>query len=789
MSNRFTPAAENALNQSLYLARTLGHTYIGTEHILLGLLSEKEGVAARILSLRGITYDKTHKALLSLVGSGIPTRISPDDMTPRARLIIEHAAFRAMKAGQSNIGTEHLLLGLLEEDECCAVRLLCAQRVTPRELTLDTERYLRECNDGKETRGSGAKGEEKEKSTQALKQYTRDLCAMAKRGEFDPLIGRDDELAHLIRILCRKSKNNPCLIGEPGVGKTAMAEGLAARIAKGDVPDALRNRTVFCLDLPAMIAGAKYRGEFEERMKNVMNEVKNRREVILFIDEIHTIVGAGSAEGAVDAANILKPALARGEIQVIGATTLEEYRRHVEKDGALARRFQPLVLAEPSPEQTLTILQGLRPGLQAHHGITIPDATLKRAVTLSVRYLPDRFLPDKAIDLLDEGGAALRMQMTNPPREEESDAFPDTLPVSGVDLFRFGDQAAAISEAETPRELTEEILEQILTEQTGIPVKRLDREEETRLLRLESLLSKRVIGQEEAISSIARALRRSRTGIASPNRPTASFLFLGPSGVGKSELARALAEVLFGAERALIRFDMSEYMEKHSVSRLIGSPPGYVGHEEGGQLSKAVRHHPYSVVLFDEIEKAHPDLFHLFLQILEEGEATDATGRKINFRSSILIFTSNLEAGGTTFLGFAQDKNASGSDEKRRELFERLKQYFRPELLGRLDEINVFRKLTEGDLAKIASLALDDLKQRVETLGITLTFDDALITKLAKEAANSKEGARPLRRLIRREVEDPLSEAILAGTVRAGDAYRACAAEEERVCTDPAKAR
>lgn len=758
MSNRFTPAAEKALNQSLYLARSLGHTYIGTEHILLGLISEKDCVAARILSLRGITQEKIRSALLTLVGSGIPTRISPDDLTPRARAVIERAAYCAMKAGQGRIGTEHLLLGITEETECCAARLLIAQQVTPGELRSDTERYLNDLSGKAERDGKGGTREEG-KNLPTLRLYTRDLCAMAARGELDPLIGREQELSHMIRVLCRRGKNNPCLIGEPGVGKTAMAEGLASRIAEGRVPPLLRGKRILSLDLSAMIAGAKYRGEFEERMKAVMNEVRTHREILLFIDEIHTIAGAGSAEGAVDAANILKPALARGEIQIIGATTCDEYRRHIEKDGALERRFQPILLAESTPEQTGQILRGLRPALESHHGVVIPDAAIDRAVMLSVRYLHDRFLPDKAIDLLDEGCASLCLSEGG-----------DAADIASYDApAPFADHT--LSFPPSPRTLSEDVLDRLITEQTGIPIRQSE-EERQRLVHLEEFLSERVIGQEDAIRTVAHTIRASRAGIASDARPSASFFFLGPSGVGKTELARAIAQQLFGTDTALIRFDMSEYMEKHSISRLIGSPPGYVGHEDGGQFLR-IRQHPYSVLLLDEIEKAHPDVANLFLQILEEGEATDAQGRKINFRNCILIFTSNLDARGTAHPGFRPPSaDTSAREDVQARLRSALKQHFSPELLGRMDEIVPFRRLDRSDLATIAENEMSRLAARSAARGITLSFPSDFSETIAAEAFGSDAGARAVRRLIRERAEYPLAKVIFSEQIENGAALQ-----------------
>ena len=734
MSNRFTPAAERALNRSLTLARALGHTYIGTEHLLLGLLQDRDCVAGRILSRRGITYERTHALLLSLVGSGIPTHIGPDDLTPRAGSAIEQAALQAMKAGMSHVGSEHLLMGILLPEEGTALRLIAAQKVSARDLVGDLERYLRDLG----VKEKSARGEERDRATPALKQYGTELTASVDSGEGAVLIGREEEMARLMRILCRQGKNNPCLIGEPGVGKTALVEGLADRIARGQVPSPLLGTRVFLLDLPSMIAGAKYRGEFEDRMKQVIKEASGRREILLFIDEIHTIVGAGSAEGAVDAANILKPALARGALRVIGATTYQEYHRHIEKDGALSRRFQPLILNEPTPEEAKRILTGIRPRLEEHHGVVIPDSAIERAVALSVRYLPDRFLPDKAIDLLDEAGAAMRLE-----REEgaEEAALSFSVPSSHAPSSR--------------PILGRALLERLITEQTGIPV-RPDSEEREQLLKLEQLLNEQILGQTEAMKEIARAVRLGRAGLRPSHRPVASLLLYGPSGVGKSETARALSRLLYDRQQALIRFDMSEYAEPHSISRLLGSPPGYVGYGEEGALSVAIRRHPDSVLLFDEIEKAHPDLNHLFLQMLEEGQVTDSEGRKLRFSGSILIFTSNIEphGGGAGFL----PSSADSGERERAGLHHR----FPPELIGRLDGVIRFGRLDRQALSLIAQRELQTLARRAEAAGISFPFSDASAEDLARQAEGSPQGARALRRLIRERVEHPLSSALLS---------------------------
>ena len=818
MTNRFTTRAQGALNGALREAQALGHTYVGSEHLLLGLLTEPDSIAAKLMTARGLDREKYRAAIVELSGAGAQSRVSPSDMTPRVRRIIQDSAVEAGRSGQSYVGTEHLLLALLEQPDCVAVRLLDAVAVSPEELRRDVAGFLRntsqaesgesrgrdsggnrhagtreDSRDGRRDRERETNGESRIHGAPTLSKYGRDLTAMAEGGKLDPIIGREKETERVIRILSRRGKNNPCLIGEPGVGKTAVVEGLCQRIADGSVPETLKGKRIVTVDIPSMIAGAKYRGEFEDRLKGIMAEVRKEPDLILFIDELHTIVGAGAAEGAVDAANILKPALSRGEIRVIGATTVEEYRLHIEKDAALERRFQAVTVGEPTEEEALRILAGLRPRYEAHHKMKITDEALKAAVELSVKYIPDRFLPDKAIDLVDEAAAALRISsMTAPPDLKRMEAEMTTLSREKEEAIKAQEfeRAAALRDREvalreeydSARQIWERGTDQtgdsvavtpsavadVVTEWTGIPVSRLLESEGERLLGLEESLKARVIGQDEAVSVVAGAIRRGRLGLSDPRRPIGSFLFLGQTGVGKTELARALAAALFGSEKALIRFDMSEYMEKHSVSRLIGSPPGYIGHEEGGQLTERVRRKPYAVLLFDELEKAHPDVFNILLQVMDDGSLTDSTGRRVDFRHTVLIMTSNLGAGGS------QRKTAGftvGSEEAREKerMLTALREAVRPEFLGRIDETVVFRPLGEAEVRRIASLLLDELCLRVRAMGIGLDFTEEAVELLAKEGFDPKFGARPLRRAAVRLVEEPLAEEILRGRIREGD--------------------
>lgn len=798
MVNHFTQKAQNALNRALSGARELGHTYIGTEHLLLGLLAETDSIAARVLESRGVRYDRTRQLIRENAGTGTGSSVSAADMTPRAKKIIENSAYESARAGHGFIGTEHLLLALTGEAECEAVKLISAQGVSPTELRNDITAYFGSGESPSPRAGKTAQRETPRESVRDfpnLSTYGRNLCQIAQTGGVDPVVGREEETERVIRILSRRTKNNPCLIGEPGVGKTAVVEGIAQRIADGSVPDSLRGKMIVMLDLSSMIAGAKYRGEFEERMKGVLAEAAKNTRVILFIDEIHTIIGAGGAEGALDAANILKPALARGELQVIGATTIDEYRRHIERDAALERRFQSVLIREPSPEMAKSILCGLRDRYEAHHRLTITDDAIDAAVRLSSRYICGRYLPDKAIDLIDEAAAKKRLDACMPRAEvREIEDKLKTVSAEKEEAILAEDYEIAASlrdrekrlrsEYDSRRDIaqlperhalcvTAEDVAQIVTAWTGIPVQQLEKEESERLAELETLLGARVIGQEEAVRAVARATRRGRTGLQDPRRPVGSFLFLGPTGVGKTELARALADIMYGGEDAMIRMDMSEYMEKFTASRLVGSPPGYVGYEEGGQLTERVRRRPYSVVLLDEIEKAHPDVFNLLLQILEDGTLSDAQGRHVDFRNTIIIMTSNVGAAGITSekrLGFAPQTDAAADYERmKRHVSGALREIFRPEFLNRIDEIIIFGKLSSENIRAIAERMLAELTKRISALGITVRFSEEIVGELAREGFDPAYGARPLRRTIQRRVEDPFSEELLAGRIRAGD--------------------
>ena len=799
--NKFTPRAEEVLRLSQEAAEEMGHGYVGSEHLLLGLIREEEGIAHRVLSEYGVTDEMVCDVLQRSVGKGLSGAAPSQGLTPRAKSVVELAVSEASRMGSSYIGTEHLLMGILREGGNMALRILRTMGVDPKKMYSSIVKKL---NDTPHTVTSGASAanRESDKKNKTLAEFTRDLTEAARTGKLDPVIGRDKEIQRVIQILSRRTKNNPVLIGEPGVGKTAIAEGLAERIVSGDVPEELLDKKLLSLDLSGMVAGTKYRGEFEERIKNTLAEVKKAGNVILFIDELHTIVGAGSAEGAVDAANIIKPALGRGEIRVIGATTLNEYRKYIEKDAALERRFQPVTVGEPTPEATLEILKGLRDKYEAHHKLTITDEALEAAVQLSKRYIGDRFLPDKAIDLMDEAASQVRM----------------TAEASSPDLKALEEKIAALhrekSEAVTAqdfekaaqlRDIEKDYQEQVEIERdnwrkqmaqnrgsvtaddvakvvagwTGIPVTRLTEDESMRLLKLEEKLHQRVVGQDEAVNAVAKAIRRSRVGLKDPKRPIGSFLFLGPTGVGKTELCKTLAEAMFGDENAMVRIDMSEYMEKHTVSRLVGSPPGYVGHEEGGQLTEKVRRKPYSVVLFDEIEKAHEDVWNILLQILEDGIVTDSQGRKVDFKNTIIVMTSNVGAKNITAdaarLGFdGGDKDEKESEEAhfgriRDAVMADLKRTFRPEFLNRIDEIIVFRQLTEDNIRQIARRMLDVTGARMAQQGITLEADDDAVAELARDGFDPQYGARPLRRAIQSMVEDAVAEKMLEGELKSGD--------------------
>ena len=792
----FTQKANEALNNAITAAENLGHTYVGSEHILLGLLAENGGMAYTALSARKVSYGDVESLIKSSIGIGSPTVLSPNDFTPRAKNIIDTAILQGRSMGHSYIGTEHILMGIIREGTGAATEILSSMGVQPQDLLNDITNAL----GSNSNTSKSVKGENKGKSdTPTLSQYGRDLTSYANQGRIDPVIGRQKEIERVIQILSRRTKNNPCLIGEPGVGKTAIAEGLAMKIATGEVPELLRNKRIFALDLTGMVAGTKYRGDFEERIRNVIEEVQKAGDVILFIDEVHTLIGTGSAEGAVDAANILKPSLARGELQVIGATTLEEYRKHIEKDAALERRFQPVTVGEPTEEEAMEILKGLRDKYEAHHKVKITDGAILASVKMSSRYIGDRYLPDKAIDLVDEAASRVRLKaFTAPPDvkalEEKLKSLNEEME-SAVKSQDF-EQAAKIrddknkvaKELETERqiwkeknnritgEVTEQEIAAIVSQWTGIPVVQLTQEESQRLLNMEDELHKRIVGQDEAVSAVARAIRRGRAGLKDPKRPTGSFIFLGPTGVGKTELCKTLASSMFGDENAMIRLDMSEYMEKHTVSRLVGSPPGYVGYEEGGQLTEKVRRRPYSVVLFDEIEKAHPDVFNMLLQILEDGILTDSQGRRVDFKNCIIIMTSNVGAkqiaqSGAATLGFAASNEGMSDAKIRDAVMGELKNVFRPEFLNRVDDIIVFRQLNKENINEIARRMLEGLSRRVKELEFELEFDESAIEEIGNAGFDPIYGARPLRRAIQQKIEDKLSEEMLEGKFKSGNKY------------------
>lgn len=795
----FTEKANKALNLAIESAEEMRHNYVGTEHILYGLVKEGSGVAATALNECGVTEDALREKLESINGTMSLVELTPDDFTPRTKRVLRAAVIISSKTGYTYVGTEHLLLAILSESDSYAVAFL-------EELGVSVERLAQAVSKGMQGGADeGFGGFENEsapngsqKGGSALDKFGRDLTQAAKNGEIDPVIGREKEIQRVIQILSRRTKNNPVLIGEPGVGKTAVAEGLALEIAKGNVPEILKDKRVVSLDLTGMVAGAKYRGDFEERIKAAIDEVKKSKNTILFIDELHTIVGAGAAEGSADAANILKPSLARGDFQVIGATTLNEYRKYIEKDAALERRFQPVKVGEPTPEQAVQILKGLRDSYEAHHKVKITDEAINAAVTLSSRYIADRYLPDKAIDLIDEGASKVRLaSLTSPDNVKElEDEIADyekekASAINEQDFERAARLRDEQKELQTKLddakkkwqeqqkgnsgEVTAEDIAKIVSEWTGIPVVQLTKEESERLLNMENVLHERVIGQSEAVTAIAKAIRRGRVGLKDPKRPVGSFIFLGPTGVGKTELCKALAEAMFGDENAMLRLDMSEYMEKHTVSKLIGSPPGYVGFEEGGQLTEKVRRKPYSVVLFDEIEKAHPDVFNMLLQILEDGRLTDSQGRTVDFKNTIIIMTSNVGARLITekqsSLGFnSENENVEESEKKDiKELVTgELRKVFRPEFLNRVDDIIVFNKLNKDEIKQIAVKMLKILENRLDKMNIKISFTDNAISEIADKGFDENYGARPLRRAIQNEIEDPLSEQMLEGKVKDG---------------------
>ena len=808
--NGFTEKGNEALNNAIMSAERYGHTYIGTEHLLLGILMTENSVARAILLENNVNSSNVGQLVIKNSGRGMPTKLSPEHFTPRAKRIIESAIASAKQSNKDVVGTEHILIELLSEGDNYAIRYISELGANIPQITkklievvgimgYSPEPYM----DGDETFENSKDGMKKDaqrrkSSTKLIDKFGHDLTDDARNNKLDPVIGRSDEVERVIQILCRRTKNNPCLIGEPGVGKTAIVEGLAQRIVAGNAPDILKNKRVIALDLTGMVAGTKYRGDFEERIKNIMNEAIESDDIILFIDEVHTIIGAGSAEGSVDAANILKPSLARGDLQVIGATTLSEYRKNIEKDSALERRFQPVTVGEPNEEDSISILMGLRDRYEEHHKVKITDEAIVAAVRLSSRYITDRFLPDKAIDLIDEAGSRVRLATSAAPDEikkleqeieklsEEKNNYISSQNFEKAAELRDKEKELNESLIEAKNKwiteskgytgtVTENEIADIVSGWTGIPTGQLTEEESTRLLKMEDILHNRIVGQNEAVNAIAKAIRRGRVGLKDPKRPTGSFIFLGPTGVGKTELCKALAEAMFGSEDAMIRLDMSEYMEKHTVSRIVGSPPGYVGFEEGGQLTEKVRRKPYSVVLFDEIEKAHPDVFNLLLQILEDGMLTDSQGRKVDFKNTVVIMTSNIGArlitDKKTSFGFATADNADEALESdvKQDVLEELKKHFRPEFLNRVDDTIVFSKLGMEDIKQIAKNMLENLKKRLLNLEIDAEFDESAIEAIATAGFDNVYGARPLRRAIQARIEDALSEKILDGSIKKGD--------------------
>lgn len=798
--SNFTEKARIAISEAHDAAAQMGHNYIGSEHLLLGLIREGSGVAAKILEESGLKADAVTQKINEYIGTGAPLPQQTElPLTPRSKRILEMSAVEARRLGHKYIGTEHILMAIIRDGDGVAAKILSSSGIDFTNIYTDTLRAIDSDGEYEET-PSGDYTPNPNSPTPTLDQFGRDFTALAREEKFDPVIGRSKEIERVTQILSRRTKNNPCLIGEPGVGKTAVAEGLAQKIASGDVPEPLKTKRLVSVDLSSMVAGAKYRGEFEERLKKVVNEVLKAQNVILFIDELHTIVGAGSAEGSMDASNILKPFLARGELQVIGATTLKEYKKNIEKDAALERRFQPVTVGEPTEDEAIEILKGIRDKYEAHHGVTITDDALKAAVKMSARYITDRFLPDKAIDLIDEAASKKRLgSQTEPQDLKEKEKLLETLISEKQEAITAQDFEKAAEIRDKEKTLKDEVdalksdwkgtgsssslvvneddIAEILADWTHIPAARLKEEEMERLRNLEDILHARVIGQNEAVTAVAKAIKRGRAGLKDPKRPIGSFLFLGPTGVGKTELSKSLAEAMFGSENALIRVDMSEYMEKHAVSKFIGSPPGYVGFEEGGQLTEKIRKNPYSVILFDEIEKAHPDVFNIMLQILDDGILTDAQGRRVDFKNTVIIMTSNL--GAKEILGNVSSKLgfSSGSDDKglsehekiKNKVMDEVKRAFKPEFLNRIDDIIVFDRLSEKDIKAIAELMLKSLKERLTANEIDISFSDAAIEKIAKSGFDPVYGARPLRRAIQNEIEDMLSEEIIDGNISGGD--------------------
>jgi ATP-dependent Clp protease ATP-binding subunit ClpC len=794
MMGRFTARAQEAISLSRQSAKELGHGYVGTEHLLLGLIKEGKGVAGKILISQGITEEVVIEKIRRIGIVGNVQIADVEDFTPRAKRVLEGSLREAVKMKTTMIGTEHILLSLLKETDCIAVKLISSSGITVQKLYQLILKNLGESPTNKE----GEKEPSKNKTnTPVLDQFSRDLTDMSREGKFDPIIGRDREIERVIQILSRRTKNNPCLIGEPGVGKTAIAEGLAQKISEGNIPETLKNKRVVALDLSSMVAGSKYRGEFEERIKKALAEIKAAGNVLLFIDEIHTIVGAGAAEGAIDASNILKPSLARGEIQLIGATTLDEYRKYIEKDSALERRFQPVKVDEPSEDEAIDILRGLKDMYEAHHKVHIKDEAVIASVKLSNRYITDRFLPDKAIDLIDEAASKVRLSVfTAPPDIKDLERNLEELEKEKEIAIKTEEYEKASHIKKQQNELREKLdasklewesknsmsnqivdeeeIADIVSNWTGIPVKKLTEEEGERLKNLENHLHERVVGQEEAVVAISKAIRRGRVGLKDPRRPIGSFLFLGPTGVGKTELTKALAEALFGDESALIRVDMSEYMEKHSVSKLIGSPPGYVGYDEGGQISEKIRRKPYSVILFDEVEKAHPEVFNILLQVLDDGHITDSQGRRIDFKNTVIIMTSNVGARNIVSpkkLGFISEVDEKKNYENmRKNVMDEVKRLFRPEFLNRIDELIVFHSLTKENIREIVGIMIAQVSKRLKkNVGIDLSVSEKAKDYLANEGFDEAYGARPLRRAIQSKVEDKLAEELLDGKIKYGD--------------------
>ena len=808
--DRLTEKAKEALNYAAEAALEMGQNYVGTEHLLVGLIRESDGVAGKILEANEISDEQVIEKINALIGTGEPISGITPEATPRTKRVIQNSYVEARRMGHSYVGTEHLLIAVLRESESIAVKILLELGISPQKLYNEILGLLSDGGAGAETGGEpgGAHhGKGGKSNTPTLMKFGRDLTKMASEDKLDPVIGRDTAIERVVQILSRRTKNNPCLIGEPGVGKTAVAEGLAQKIVSGQVPEILKDKKVIALDMSSMIAGAKYRGEFEERLKTAMDEIRKAGNIILFIDELHTIIGAGAAEGAIDAANILKPALARGEIQVIGATTLEEYRKYVEKDAALERRFQPITLSEPTAEESIQILKGIRDKYEAHHRVKITDKAIEAAVNMSIRYISDRFLPDKAIDLVDEAASKIRIKsLTAPPDVKELEDKIASLKKEKEAAITIQDYEKAAKLRDEEKALTEKLNEnkenwsksnstaeltvtekeiaEIISMWTGIPVRSIEETESERLLKLEEILHERVVGQDEAVSAVAKAIRRGRVGLKDPKRPIGSFIFLGPTGVGKTELSKALAEAMFGDEDAMIRIDMSEYMEKHTVSRLVGSPPGYVGYDEGGQLTEKVRRKPYSVILFDEIEKAHPDVFNILLQILEDGILTDSQGRRVDFRNTVIIMTSNLGARQITehkSLGFSAGVENAERDysDIKSDVMSEVKRAFRPEFLNRLDEIIVFRQLGTEEIKSIAVKMLKQLKGRLADNKIEAEFDDSAVAKIAAEGFDPVYGARPLRREIQSGIEDMIAEKMLEGKISEGDSIRITVMEDK----------